>query len=174
MTSSTLEAVPAGIAIFIDSSIFIYHFTGVSAQCREFLERCERGEVKATTSVVCLAEVAHRLMATEAVTKGLITPGNAARKLRDKPEIVRQLDAYQENVEKIALMGIGVEALDLSLMLRSAFLRKKTGLLTNDSLIATTLATRGLSAIASGDPDFSRLEGVELFGPTDLTKPSAS
>lgn len=173
MASSTLEAVPAGIGIFIDASIFIYHFTGTSVQCREFLERCERGQIKAATSVLCLAEVAHRLMMIEAVAKGLITPGNAVRKLRDKPGIVRQLDVYQENVEKIALMGIGVEALDLSLMLRSASLRKKTGLLTNDSLIATTLAAQGLNAIASADPDFSRLEGVELFGPTDLTAHSA-
>jgi hypothetical protein len=51
MTSSTLDLVPAGHRVFVDSTIFIYHFTGASLACRVFLERCEREEVNAFTSV---------------------------------------------------------------------------------------------------------------------------
>ncbi len=168
MASSTLEQVPAGPRIFVDASIFIYHFSGVSAECKAFLERCERGEVKGVSSTVVMAEVSHRLMMIEAVASGRISPGNVVKKLRKKPEIVRELHLYQEQVEKIPLMGIEVEPLDLQLLLHAAPLRSRYGFLTNDSLIAATLGEREIQAIASGDRDFARLVGVELFCPSDI------
>ncbi|HSG38797.1 MAG TPA: hypothetical protein VLE27_04085, partial [Thermoanaerobaculia bacterium] len=104
MASSTLEQVERGARVFIDASVFIYHFTGASLDCRRFLETCERGQVEGFSSVTALAEVAHRLMMIEAVAKGLISPGNPARKLREKPEIVRELHVYLEQIELIPLM----------------------------------------------------------------------
>ena len=47
MASSTLEQVERGARVFIDASVFIYHFTGASLDCRRFLETCERGQVLA-------------------------------------------------------------------------------------------------------------------------------
>ncbi len=82
MACSTLEQVQAGTRIFIDASIFIYHFSGVSAECRTLLERCERGEVKGATSTLVMAEASHRLMMIEAVASGQVTPGNVVKNLR--------------------------------------------------------------------------------------------
>lgn len=53
--------------VFIDANIFIYHFTGASVECKEFLKDCARKRFKAFTSMTVLAEVCHRLMAIEAV-----------------------------------------------------------------------------------------------------------
>lgn len=66
----TLEEIPAGARIFIDSTIFIYHFTAASPACRTLLERCEAGDVRGLTSTAVLAEVAHRLMMSEALGGG--------------------------------------------------------------------------------------------------------
>jgi hypothetical protein len=67
MASSTLDQLAAGSRVFLDASIFIYHFTGSSLECRQLLEACESGLIEGFTSVTAVAEVAHRLMTIEAV-----------------------------------------------------------------------------------------------------------
>jgi predicted nucleic acid-binding protein len=164
----TLDQVPSGARVFIDSTIFLYHFTGASSDCRRFLERCERGEIKGLTSVLVMAEVAHRLMMIEAVARELISPGNVVKKLRDKPEIVRKLHVYQTQMECIPLMGIDVISIDLKALMRSAEYRRTYGLLTNDSLVATAAVDLGPPSIASADSDFKRVLRLKLFRPSDI------
>ena len=168
MVSSTLEQLAAGSEVFVDSTIFIYHFTGVSADCRSFLERCEREEVKAFTSVLVLAEVAHRLMMIEAVASGLVTPGNAAKKLREKVELAKKLSGYQQQVASIPEMGIDVLVLDLDVMRRSADLRTEHGLMVNDSHLCASALVSGVTAMASADRDFERVGAIQLYRPGDL------
>lgn len=168
MASSTLDRLPDGAVVFIDAPIFIYHFTGASESCRELLERCERGALQGVTSAVTLAEVTHRLMLVEAVAEGLVTPGNVVRKLRERPEIVRRLGAYQDRVEEIPLMGIRVTEIDLRSLLLAAGVRRRHGLLTNDSLALATAEDLGVRAIASADRDFAEIPGLDLYRPADL------
>lgn len=171
MTSLPLERAPAGELIFVDSSVFIYHFTGLSESCTRFLSRCESGDVKAATSVVVLAEVAHRLMMLEAVSKGHIRTGGVARRLREKPELVRKLRLYQEQVDRIPLMGVRVVPLDMRTWFESAQLRTRFGLLTNDSLVAATADAQGITNLASADRDFERVKHLRRFFPDDLVSP---
>jgi hypothetical protein len=42
------------------------------------------------------------------------------------------------------------------------------GLLTNDSVIVATLRDAGVSAIATADRDFERVDGLQVFRPSDL------
>ncbi len=86
-----LEEIRAGERVFVDAPIFVYHFTGASAGCRDFLERCEAGAIRAATSAVAVAEVTHRLMTLEAVARELVEPGDVVRKLRRDPDLVRRL-----------------------------------------------------------------------------------
>ena len=164
----TLDAIEADTSIFIDAPIFIYHFTGASTECRRLLARCERGDIRGITSVVVLAEVAHRMMTIEAVAKGLVSPGNVVKKLREKPEIVSSLRDYQDQVEKIPLMFVEVVPLDLGLLLRSAQLRTRFGLLANDSLVAASALEWNVASMASADADLARVPGLTLFRPSDL------
>ena len=168
MARSTLDQVPRGSRVFVDASIFIYHFAKVSWECRRLLQRCESGEVAGVTSVVVLSEVTHRLMMMEAVRQGLVTPGGVARKLRDRPAIVRQLPEYGVQVASIPGWDIEVLPLDLAACLRSADVRASSGLLTDDSLIVTTMRDQQLDAIATSDADFERVDGLRVFGPSDL------
>jgi len=71
----------AGSEVFVDSNVFIYHFTGVSGECSDFLNRCERSELIAMTTVNVVLEVLHRLMMVEAVRKNLVKPPNVVKKL---------------------------------------------------------------------------------------------
>lgn len=163
-----LEQVPPGTRLFIDSTIFIYHFTGGSPECRALLERCERGSVKGVTSVVVLADVAHRLMMIEALSRGLVSAGNLARKLREKPDVVRQLHAYHEQVERVPLMGVDVVDVGLGTLVRSAEVRRRHGLPTNDSLVVASARESGAAALASADAGFERVADLRLYRPADV------
>jgi len=168
MASSTLDAIPKAARIFIDSNVFIYHFTGRSEQCRRLLLRCEEGDVKGLTSVVVLAETTHRLMMIEAAVAGLVSPGNMVAKLRAKPELVHGLRIGQAQIERIPLMGVEVLPLHLSGLLEAARLRQSHGLLTNDSLVAAASIASGAQGLASADADFERVRELKLYRPGDL------
>jgi len=84
---------PSGSRVFIDANIFIYHFTRspLTPACTAFLQRVEIGDIEGITSVVALAEVAHRLMILEAIQKHGLQPQEAVRKLKGNPALVQQL-----------------------------------------------------------------------------------
>jgi predicted nucleic acid-binding protein len=107
-------------------------------------------------------------MTIEAVAKGFVSPGNVVRKLREKPEIVRELHAYQEQTERIPLMGIAIIELDLEILSFAARIRQRHGLLVNDSILAATAISQRIAAMASADPDFEWVEELQLFRPADL------
>lgn len=163
-----LDGLPAGDPVFLDANIFIYHFTGVSPQCTALLARCEAGRVPGITGVHILAEVAHRLMAIEAVRKGLVTTGNVAAKLRAHPEIVRGLTDYQANLDTLLAIGIQVLSLDPDDLVASAAIRRTTGLLTNDSLSVAMVQRERIKALATSDPDFRRVPDLRIYLPADL------
>lgn len=168
MTISKLEEINSDKSVFVDATIFIYHFTGSSTECREFLRKCEKGELRAVTSVTVLAEATHRLMMIEAVSRKLVTAGNVAQKLRKSPATVKKLRLYQEQVEKIPLLGIEIIPLDLGIVLSAAALRAKCGLMPNDSLIVAAALARGIEQLASADSDFAAIDGITVYRPADL------
>ena len=167
MASSTLERLKPNTRVLVDASIFVYHFTGASEDCRDFLLRCEQGDLKGVASVITLAETAHRLMMLEALAKGRIKRPNVEKKLKSKPQMVRSLSMYEEQVEKIPLMGIEVIPLDQRLFLRSSEHRKKWGLLTNDSILTATAEATGITSLASADCDFEWIKDLALYRPRD-------
>lgn len=168
MSTASLEDVPSGKRVFLDATIFLYHFFGQSAQCRQLLHRCEQREVQGMTSAVALNEASHRLMVMEALRSGVVTPGDVPRKLRERPELVRSLRQHVEDLHSIPGWGIEVLPVDLGRSLRAADLRLSVGLLTNDSIICQMMREEGISAIATADVDFTRVEGLKVYRPTDL------
>jgi len=57
----TFNEIADGQNIFIDANVFVYHFTGLSKECSNFLLRCETGLLNAFTTVGVVMEVLHRL-----------------------------------------------------------------------------------------------------------------
>jgi predicted nucleic acid-binding protein len=104
----TLAKLPDGASVFVDANVFVYHFTGVSLECKTFLERAERKSIQAKTGAHILLEVVHRLMMIEAVTKGLIPPGQPAKKLKQQWQVIQQLRSYDRCLAEIAAFNVKV------------------------------------------------------------------
>ena len=157
-----------GDNVFIDANIFIYHFGGRSAHCRAFLERCARSQLTGYTSTHILAEVLHRLMVAEAVQRGLVNPKTAVKKLKEKPDLIKQLTRYNADVNKARQMNIVILSLTPEAISASEEVRANHGLLTNDSLVAATMSDHGLTKLATTDGDFERISGIEVYKPNDI------
>lgn len=163
-----LSDIEAGTEIFIDANIFIYHFTGVSDECSDFLNRCEHGEIIGITSVNVLLEVLHRLMMVEAVGKNLVKPPNIAKKLKNYPEKIKQLNEYATNTRRIIEMSITVKPMTAETMQLSHSSRINYGLMVNDSLIVANMLEEGVTQLASNDEAFSKIQELVVFKPGDV------
>ncbi|HSE84176.1 MAG TPA: PIN domain-containing protein [Thermodesulfobacteriota bacterium] len=153
-----LSEIKTGETIFIDSNIFIYHFTGVSEESSLFLRRCEEGEITGFTGINVIIEVLHRLMMIEAVTKGFVQPGDVAKKLID----------YETNALSIIDMGIEVVSLSEDIIKAGSQFRRKYGLLVNDSLTAAMMDMERIINLATLDKDFTRTKEINVYSPEDV------
>jgi len=169
----TLDEISSGERVFVDATVFVYHYAGASPACRRLLERCERGDIKATTSAAALAEVSHRLMMMEAVSLGLVSTGNVAKKLRKKPGAVKKLHTYEDIVQRIPLMRVEVLSLDLKTLANASTLSAQYGLMVNDSIMASAAVTAGIEIIATADRDFRRVSELSVAVPGDLETSNA-
>jgi predicted nucleic acid-binding protein len=168
MSTASLDDVPSGARVFLDASIFVHHFTERSAQCRRLLGRCERRDVFGVTSVVAFNEASHKLLIAEAIRSGAFPPGGVLRKLRRRPELVRELRVHVIEMQRVSAWGIEVLPVDLGRSLRAAAARETTGLLTNDSILLATMREETITTIATADSDFDRFDDLQVFRPTDL------
>lgn len=164
----TLADLRDGDRVFIDANIFIYHFGGQSLECKALLERCARRALFGYTSTSILAEVLHRRMVAEAIAAGLVTARTAVRKLGETPEIVKQPTRYQDDVGKIPHMHLTILPLTLDIVRASVEVRKREGLLTNDSFVMAFMGEQGLTHLATANGDFDRVSGITIYKPTDL------
>ena len=165
----TLAELEDGAAVFLDANVFIYHFTGASAECTALLERCEAHEVRGSTSALVLAEASHRLMMLEAVERRLVTAGNVARKLARRPDVVRRLPRHAANVQAMTAMGIGITAVTETTILLGLRYQGRYGLLTNDSLIVASMQQHGITWLATADRRLAAVDEIEILVPADLT-----
>lgn len=163
-----LADLPSGTSIFIDANIFIYHYTGVSEDCSEFLGRCESREIAGKTSTNIILEVLHRLMMVEAVNKNLVQPPNILKKLRKHPEKIKQLDDYFVHTQKIERMGISIQSFSQATVIRSHNHRLRYGLMVNDSLILALMEEAGITHLASKEKSFLGVEEIKVVYPQDL------
>jgi predicted nucleic acid-binding protein len=165
----TLADLPDDAMVFVDANIFVYHFTGVSAECKVLLERAERDIIRAKTGAHILLELVHRLMTIEAVTKGLISPSQPAKKLKQQWQVIQRLRDYDRCVTEIPALNIEVLPLTDQIIRESSRLRPAHGLMTNDSVTAAMMAHHGISYAATLDSDLQRVPGFSLYQPTDVS-----
>ena len=163
-----LEEVGSGQAVFVDANVFIYHLTGRSGACRGLLFRCEAGEVQGLTGAHVVLEVLHRLMMLEAVQRASVSPGNVARRLKERPEVVRVLGEYARHASRIPDMGIRMLPVDGGLVRASHEVRTRAGLLVHASISVAMMEQQGMKAIATQDKDFLRVDGLQVYTADDI------
>jgi predicted nucleic acid-binding protein len=162
-----LAALPSGARIFVDANVFIYHFTQApfTSACTAFLQRVEAGDVDGITSVVTLAEVAHRLMILEAIRVFGLSPRTAVKKLKEQPNLVPQLSHYKIVTERIPSFSVKVEPVTFAHLRTAQNLSAIHGLLTNDSLTAAVMQALGMTDVATNDADLSVVPGLNIWRP---------
>ena len=163
-----LTEIETGSRVFVDANIFIYHFTGVSNECSDFLERCERGKLHATTTVSVIQEVLQCLMIVEATRNDLLQPPDVAEKLRKSPQTVKYLNEYFINTEKIQDMGIAIKPVLFDTLLNSHVVRLTSGLMINDSIIVAGMKQDRIQLLATSDRSFESVPEIQICTPEDL------
>ena len=164
----TLDQVPAGAQVFVDSNIFVYHFQPhpvFGPTCHRLLERVERQDIEGFTSATPLSEVAHRLMVVEAGTLPGWGSGKVLNRLKKQPAVVQQLTLFQTAVTAVIQSNIRVLAVSGTLVPAAAVLSRQQGLLTNDALILALMRQHGFTYLASHDSDFDVVAGLTRYWP---------
>src|SRR5215203_4763455 len=164
----TFDQLQDGETIFIDANIFVCHFLGLSQQCKQLPQRCRDGSLLGKTASFILAETTHRLMIAEAVEQNLVTAKNALKKLRERPALIQQLSKHAESVQKIRAMNIEGVDLTSAAVEAGAEVRKKYGLLTNDSILVAVMKETNITNLATLDSDFDRVQELLIYKPTDI------
>ncbi len=163
-----LSDFPLGRRIFIDSNIFVYHFSGISVECREFLKRCASGQIEGITSTVIILETCHRLMLIEAANR-FGKRKNMVSYLRSHPDLVQALSKYREDLRKaISGMRIRVVKVGSEAVLKAMEIQEEEGFLTNDSLCISVMEREEINKLATNDTDFDRVESLHIRMPKDI------
>jgi predicted nucleic acid-binding protein len=162
-----LDDITNGSTVFIDTNVLLYARTGHSVRCRQLISRCNLGAVNGVISGFVVAEFCHRRMMQEAQAAGRAA-SNPAKALAQKPEMVRQLSVYADDVR--ALLGgelalLEAEKTDFAVALE---LQRQFGLLTIDSVNLAVARRLGINEIATADSNYDHIQGLIVYKPEDL------
>lgn len=159
---------PAGSRIAVDANIVLYHFSGRSRQCSDFLKRARAGEIKAFLPVHIGLELLHRLMMLEAVSAGITTSGSPAGKMSGKPDSVRKLQ--RSFVDFQALNRLGITPIDssASALERVTWYAMSYGLLANDAAMLAVMEEYDIAHLATSDKQLQNISPFQSWCPDDL------
>jgi predicted nucleic acid-binding protein len=111
----------------------------------------------------------HRLMVAEAVATGRVTGRNPARRIAERPEVVRRLAAYRGSLADLAAMGLRFEPVTREDVLTAAVdLQKRYGLLTNDSMIAACAERLRVEFLVTLDRSYVAIEELNIVMLDDI------
>ena len=167
MPVEPLPDLPPHSFVFLDSNVLIYGLTGVSGQCADLLDRCQREELTGLTLYETINETTHRLMVAEAKSKGVSASGGA-RALGRSFRLIPTLRDYWHDTVRLLDMNLLIVPVSENILRSAQTERQAAGLLTNDSMIASCMREYGISFLATNDSDFERVAGITLFKPGDL------
>jgi predicted nucleic acid-binding protein len=139
-----------------------------SSECGKLLRRCAEGKVEGYVSLLSLTEVAHRLMILEARENGWIKGSNPVRSLQLRPDRVRALIHCDERLQDILRLRLHVEDFKQPDFIEALRIRRRYGLLTNDSILLAVALRLGIKDIASADKALRAVPGYFIHRPSDI------
>ena len=164
----TFAQISANAAVFIDANILIYYFTpdpALGPACQQLIRSITQQDFSAYTSTHVLSDVAHRLMTLEAIARFGWPQAGIARRLREHPDEVQQLQRYRQAFDEVPRLGIEVLSVSPHLLAVAGAISQQTGLLTDDALIVAIMQDEAITHIASHDADFDRVPGITRYAP---------
>ena len=163
-----INTLPQGTSVLVDANVFIYYLGGMSPDCRSFLQRVGRDEVEAHITTTIIAEVLHRRMMAEAISKGLVTAGQVIKKLKANPSLISLLTDYITEVEELLRLPFQITEVRAADIAASHALRRTHKLFVNDSINLACAERLGLANVATHDADFSRVPTLSVWQPMDV------
>ena len=114
-------------------------------------------------------------MLMEARGKGVVPPSgrlralqmNEAKWLKRNPKTIQALNDYWVRVDAILRLNLLLLDENEQTFRNAQQARDDYGLLTSDSLIASTIDFYGIDKLVSRDSDFDRLTSITRYCPTD-------
>lgn len=106
------------------------------------------------TSTTVVQEATHRMMIIEAVTTVGENVKNIVKHLKGYPNIVKNLKKHRTIPEKMASFGLEIVSSDMNMIIRSQEMKRRFGLLSNDSLTLQIMEDMEIKNLASNDADF--------------------
>jgi predicted nucleic acid-binding protein len=164
----TFADLQLGDLIFLDANTLIYHFVNhpkYGAACTALVERIEHKEIQGFTSSHCLADVAHRVMTIEAMTRQSWPLTGLAARLKKHHSEIPKLGLYQQATVKIGQLGIQVLPVSETVVLAATNFSQQFELLTGDALVVAIMRQHRLTNLASEDADFDRVPGLIRYAP---------
>jgi predicted nucleic acid-binding protein len=165
----TFDAIPAGLAVFVDANPLLYYFTAhprYGPACQKLLHRIETKDITAFTSAHVLTEVVHRLMTIEACQRFGWPAKGIAQRLRKHPAEVQQLTRSRQALDEITLIGFDVLPIGRAHVSLAPDISRQFGLLCGDALVVAVMQASGLGNLASKDSDFDRVPGITRYAPS--------
>lgn len=163
-----INQLPKGSRCFVDANILIYYLSGLSNEIRQFLHRVVDGEIEAYINTVVIAEVLHRRMMAEAISKGIVTVSKVLNKLKAQPQLITQLSDYIIVLDDVLALPLRVTNVTLPTINLSHHFRLSHGLFVNDSLNLASATELQISDIVTNDMDFNRVPNIVVWSPTDI------
>ncbi len=161
--------IPSGSTCVLDTDVLLYAHQRASVSATRFLHRCATADIIGFLPSTVWEELCHRLMVAEAVASGRITGPNPARKLAERPDIVRDLVAYRGRLAELAAMGLRFEPVTREDVLVGAVdIQQRCGLLTNDSIIAACARRLGVDCLITSDRSFAALTELDVLVVDDV------
>ena len=165
----TFDDITDGESVFLDANTLIFHFTAhpiMGAACTGLVERIERLALQGYTSSHALADVSHRLMTIEAMSRCGWPPTSLAARLRKQHDEIPNLTAYAAAITKIPQMQIKVLPVTVDLVTSAASMSHRYELLTGDATIVAIMQHWNLTNLATQDADFDRVPWIARYSPT--------
>ncbi len=165
---NSLNNLPDGTVVYVDSNIFIYDATNhpkYAASCSVLLDRIESGEISGVTSVLSINETVHKLSIIELSTKLNKKPVSIIPLIKKKPSLLDGLVTPFLAAEN--MMNMNLEIVNLLVPMYVVVLEsmKRYRLMSNDAIHVATMKQRGISDIATNDPDFERVGWIKVWKP---------
>lgn len=164
----TLDQLPSGASVLVDSNILVYHFQPhptFGPMCHRLMERIEKQDIEGFTSATLLGELAHRLMVMEAAALPGWAGGKVLNRLKQQPSVIQQLTSFQKAVDTVLQSKTRAFTIPGAIVSAAAALSRQHALLTNDALILALMQHHNLSFLASHDADFDSVPGLTRYAP---------
>jgi predicted nucleic acid-binding protein len=165
---NSLNNLPDGTIVYVDSNIFIYDATNhpkYAASCSIFLDRIESGEISGVTSILSINETVHKLSIIELSTKLKKKPALIIALVKKDPSLLDNLVAPFLAAENIMNMNLEIVNLLVPMFVVVLESMKRYRLMSNDAIHVATMKKRGITDIATNDPDFERVNWLKVWKP---------